>query len=99
MICGTLRRFVSMPMQAISAGRGEKSSPTLKRNCSISPAGLLGVFVALGSVSLAFGIGFAMLGAWLILPFAGLEVLALGVAFMVHARRLGKELGAGGAGR
>jgi uncharacterized membrane protein len=88
-----------MPMQAISAGRGGNFSPTLKRNCSISPAGLLCVFVALGSVSLAIGIGFAMLGAWLILPFAGLEVVALGAAFVVHARRVAKELGAGGAQR
>jgi len=32
------------------------------------------------------------MGAWLILPFAGLEVLALAVAFVVHVRRVGKEL-------
>jgi uncharacterized membrane protein len=32
---------------------------------------------------------------WLILPFAGLEAVALGVAFVVHARRMGQELGAG----
>ena len=86
-------------MQAISAGRGGKFSPTLKRNCSISPAGLLWAFVALGSVTLAIGVGFAMVGAWLILPFAGLEVVALGAAFVVHARRVAKELGAGDAER
>ena len=59
------------------------------RHCSISPAGLLGVFAALSIVTLAIGIGFAIVGAWLILPFAGLEVLILGVAFVVHARHVG----------
>jgi uncharacterized membrane protein len=62
-------------------------SLTLKRNCSISPAGLLYVFAALSAVALAIGIGFAIAGAWLILPFAGLEVLGMGVAFVLYARR------------
>ena len=35
---------------------------------------------------LGIGIGFAMAGAWLILPFAGLEVIALGAAFVLQAR-------------
>ena len=56
-------------------------------NCSISPAGFLGVLASLAAVTLAIGIGFALLGAWLVLPFAGLEVLALGAAFVVYARR------------
>jgi uncharacterized membrane protein len=60
---------------------------TLKRNCSISPAALLRVFIALALVSLAIGAGFAALGAWLVLPFAGLEALLLGVAFVAYARR------------
>lgn len=69
-----------------------------KRNCSISPAGLLAVFSALSVAALAIGIGFALLGAWLILPFAGLEILGLGLAFLQCARRIGKEeleIGAG----
>jgi len=61
-------------------------SLTLKRNCSISPSGLACVFVALAVVVLAIGIGFAIAGAWLILPFAGLEVLLLGGAFLLQAR-------------
>jgi uncharacterized membrane protein len=59
----------------------------LKRNCSISPAGLAGVFVALAVVVLAIGTGFAIAGAWLVLPFAGLEVLLLGAAYLLYARR------------
>jgi len=61
-------------------------SLTLKRNCSISPSGLACVFGALAVVVLAIGTGFALVGAWLILPFAGLEVLLLGGAFLLHAR-------------
>jgi uncharacterized membrane protein len=64
-------------------------SLTLKRNCSISPAGLLGVFMALSLVSSAIGIGFAMAGAWPVLPFVGLEIVALGAAFVLYARRAG----------
>jgi uncharacterized membrane protein len=62
-------------------------SLTLKRNCSISPAGLLYVFAALSAAALAIGIGFAIAGAWLILPFAGLEVLGMGIAFVLYAKR------------
>ena len=58
----------------------------LKRNCSITPAGLACVFAALAVAVLAIGVGFAVAGAWLILPFAGLEVLLLAAAFVLHAR-------------
>jgi uncharacterized membrane protein len=34
----------------------------------------------------AIGIGFALVGAWPVLPFAGLEVLALGAAYLAYAR-------------
>lgn len=62
------------------------SSLLLKRNCSISPGGMLRVFALLALASLFIAAGFALAGAWLILPFAGLEVLALGAAFIVTAR-------------
>jgi len=61
-------------------------SLTLKRNCSISPSGLACVFAALALAVLTIGTGFAIAGAWLILPFAGLEVLLLGGAFVLQAR-------------
>ena len=61
-------------------------SRTLKRNCSMSPAGLAKVFAALALLVLAIGAGFAAMGAWLILPFAGLEVLLLGAAFVLYGR-------------
>ena len=52
----------------------------------MSPAGLAKVFAALAALVLAIGVGFAAAGAWLVLPFAGLEVLLLGAAFVLHAR-------------
>jgi len=58
----------------------------------MSPAGLAVAFAALAAIPLAIGAGFAMIGAWLVLPFAGLEVLALAVAFFVYARRAGREV-------
>lgn len=62
-------------------------SLTLKRNCSTTPAALASVFAALALVVLAIAAGFAAVGAWLVLPFAGLEVLLLGAAFVLYARR------------
>jgi uncharacterized membrane protein len=52
----------------------------------MSPAGLATVFAALAVAVLAIAAGFAAAGAWLILPFAGLEVLLLGGAFVLYAR-------------
>jgi uncharacterized membrane protein len=61
-------------------------SVILKRNCSMSPAGLAKVFSALALLVLAIGTGFALAGAWLVLPFAGLEILLLGAAYLMYAR-------------
>lgn len=78
---------VELPRREL-AFRDERDgfSLTLKRNCSISPAGLAWAFASLAIVVLAIGAGFAAAGAWLVLPFAGLEVLALGAAFVLYAR-------------
>jgi uncharacterized membrane protein len=62
-------------------------SLVLKRNCSMSPKALAGVFAGLALVVLLIGAGFALAGAWLVLPFAGLEVLLLGGAYVAYARR------------
>ena len=57
----------------------------------MSPAGLAMAFAGLAALTLAIGAGFAMIGAWLVLPFAGLEVAMLAVAYFVYARRAGTE--------
>ena len=66
--------------------QASSSSLLLKRNCSMSPGGMLRLFALLALVSLGIAAGFAIAGAWLVLPFAGLEALALGAAFLVNAR-------------
>ena len=67
-------------------GQTEGFRLLIKRNCSISPAGLFRVFALLALAIFGIGAGFAVASAWLILPFAGLEVLALGVAFLLSGR-------------
>ena len=59
---------------------------TIKRNCSISPQDLLYVLAFVSCVSLGIAAGFAYLGAWPVLPFAGIEVLALTLAFYLNGR-------------
>ena len=58
-------------------------------NFSISPKALATAFALLAAVTVAIGIGFAVLGAWMVLPFAGLETIALALAFFAMARRAG----------
>lgn len=49
---------------------------------------MLALLGAIALVSLAIGVGFALVGLWLVLPFVGLEIGALGAAFLVHARHV-----------
>jgi uncharacterized membrane protein len=72
--------------ELIFAGPAPGFSVLLKRNCSISPAALARVFAFLVAVILGIGIGFAAAGAWLVLPFAGVEVALLAAAFLTNGR-------------
>ena len=67
-------------------GQGSGFSLLLKRNCSISPASLMLVFGVIAIVTLGIAAAFAAIGAWLILPFAGIEVVGLGIAFALNGR-------------
>ena len=58
----------------------------MKRNCSFTPHRLLAVYLSLCAVGLGIGALFWIHGAPYILPFAGAELLALGVAIVVYAR-------------
>lgn len=58
----------------------------IKRNCSASPTQLAAVFGSLVVVSLAFGAVFAALGLWMVLPFVGLEIVAVAAAFLCYGR-------------
>ena len=69
-----------------SVGSGPEFSLTMKRNCSVSPQALVWLLAITACLSFAIGIGFALFGAWPVLPFAGLEVAALGLAFYLNGR-------------
>jgi uncharacterized membrane protein len=58
----------------------------LRRNCSMAPAQLLAIYATF--CVLAFGIAamFWLQGASLVLPFATLEVAAVGLALLIYAR-------------
>jgi uncharacterized membrane protein len=58
----------------------------LKRNCALSPLQLGVFYLTLVFVSLLIGSVFALLGAWMVLPFSGLEMIALGAALVIYGR-------------
>lgn len=57
---------------------------TVKRNCSISPQDLLWILASIAVLTCGIAVAFAWLGAWLVLPFAGIEVVALATAFFLN---------------
>ena len=74
----------------VAAGFDSASSRqrfVIRSNCSLSWRGALRFY--LGMVAVSFGIAFffALRGAWLVLPFAGLEMALLGAALYIVGRR------------
>ncbi len=65
---------------------GQALAWQMRRNCSVTPRQLGLLYLGLCGVSLAIGVGFWMIGARLVLGFAGLELLAVGAAFLAYAR-------------
>ncbi len=59
----------------------------IKRNCSASPRQFAWVFASIVAVSFAFGAAFAAYGLWLVLPFVGIELVAVAVAFFCYGRQ------------
>lgn len=58
----------------------------LHPNRSLSQRGFLIVLAFLGLVSFATGVAFTMMGAWPVMGFYGLDVLAVYVAFKINYR-------------
>jgi uncharacterized membrane protein len=58
----------------------------MKRNCSVSPRQFVAFYVSLAAFSLVIAALLLWRGAWLVLPFTGVELLAVGVAFTIYAR-------------
>ena len=66
--------------------QGQNIQWFLRRNCSVTPAQLGWLYASLCVVSLGIGTAFWFLGATLVLPFAWVELIAVGAAFLVYAR-------------
>jgi uncharacterized membrane protein len=70
-------------------GQGTEYALTARRNNSLTTSDRFFAFAFIASVSLGIAVAFAWIGAWLILPFAGVELLVLLWAFCSverHAR-------------
>lgn len=61
----------------------------LKRHCSLTPAQLGWFYLSLCLVSLGVAGFFWLQGASMVMPFAMLELLAVGTAFLVYSRHAG----------
>lgn len=70
------------------SGSGGAAEVTLiaRRNNSLSPGGRTLVVGFLAAVVLAISLGFALSGAWMVAPFAGLDLLLLYLAFRYIGR-------------
>ena len=60
----------------------------LSPNCSISWRELLLFYLLTCVVALAIGLFFTLQGLWLVLPFSGLEMLALGIGLYFTSRKV-----------
>ena len=58
----------------------------LRRNCSVSPAQMAWFYGSICAVSVGIGLLCWQLGARLVLVFTGVELAAVGAAFLVYAR-------------
>jgi uncharacterized membrane protein len=74
-------------MQFADAENAGAYTLTAKRNNSLSTSGRYLVFGFIFIVSFGISLAFAAFGAWPVLPFAGLEMLVLFLAFRYIERR------------
>jgi len=58
----------------------------MKRNCSVSPRQFMFFYASLACVSIAIAVLQLIHGAWLVLPFTGIDLLVVGGAFALYAR-------------
>ena len=74
-------------MECVDTGRASQFAFTARRNNSLSSSGRLLVFGFVFFVSVGIGLAFTVIfGAWPIMPFAGLEMLVLYLAFRYAER-------------
>ena len=58
----------------------------MKRNCALTPRRLSQFYAALICFSLTVGIGFLIVGVWMIMIFTLIELSAVTLGFLVYAR-------------
>ncbi len=81
------------PINAFRFGQESGEGPsdwavewTLKRNCSLAPRQLLMFYLLLCTMSLTVASFWWWFGAPMVMPFAWLELLAVGIALLVYTR-------------
>ncbi len=77
---------MSHPAYQFAQVSGPSVSWRLRRNCSVTPAQLLVVYLMLCIVSLSIGLFFWFQGAPFVIGFTGLELVVVGGAFLAYAR-------------
>jgi uncharacterized membrane protein len=82
-------REVPDPGAADDPGAARALQWLLRRNCSITPRQLGGVYASLCAVSVLIAGFFFWQGAPYVLAFAGLELLLVGIALLAFARHVG----------
>ncbi|GAA4423923.1 DUF2244 domain-containing protein [Acidovorax lacteus] len=65
---------------------GQRIDWRLTRNCSVTPAQLGWMYLSLCVVSLGIATFFWVQGAYLVMPFAWAEIIAVGIAFLLYGR-------------
>ena len=70
------------------AESGDAFRIVLSPNCSITWNELVMFYIFTCVVAVAIGLFFTLQGMWLVLPFSGLEMLALGIGLYVTSRKV-----------
>ena len=78
-----------IPESSSLANSPQSSKWVFRRNCSLSPKQLLQWYLSICFITLVVATGFLLAGFWIVLPFAGIELLLVGMAFVVYARHAG----------
>lgn len=81
-----MARRVMNPAFRFATVQGQDFHWFLRRNCSVTPRQLVLIYLSLCVVSLSIGGMFWFKGATLVLPIAWIELIAVGLAFLVYAR-------------
>jgi uncharacterized membrane protein len=76
-----------LALDAVPLQREAEFRFTSRPNCSLTARGRKRVFRMIAAVTLIIACAFALLGYWLVLPFAGLEIGVLAWAFESLGRR------------